>query len=246
MSWARLQVGHKQFERKQDATLWSPVIVSDLARKSASVTHVTALVYDFDHGAEWDDVVGVAVAFRLRHWAYSTFQHTEEAHRFRLVLAVDEAIPADLYPRVWRGFADMVGWPVDEACKDLARMYYVPSCPIGSIGDQSFGDGDGINWRAWLDVWAAVEEPAPRPADRLESATRNRIIESTERTTEINRIILRRMFEGIGPDSAYHQWIFLGMIAKDLGMEAEWSSWCARGSKYRAGEPERKLRSFQR
>lgn len=130
MPWAKLIIDHRVYAAKEDAPLWSPVILGDsMARRADSVVAVSALVYDFDGGTEWGNVVDVLEAFGIRFWAYATWSHSEDRHKFRVVLGLDEAIPAADFRRVWSGFRAMMGWQVDEGCKDISRLYYVPSCP---------------------------------------------------------------------------------------------------------------------
>lgn len=227
--WGDLIVDHRVFQRKTDASLWSPVILSSTARKSLSVSHITALVYDFDHGEKWEDVIPVAEMFKIRFWAYSTYRNTEEEHRFRLVLAVDEAIPADLYPKVWKGFARTLGWHIDEQCKDLARMYYVPSCPPGATAWQDWGAGSGINWRSWLEVWEAndclVQEPRP-------FTTAKRRDWSIDVDREAKRRASLKMLEEVPPSCGMSPWWELCCgITDALGREGfamvkAWSQRC--------------------
>ncbi len=196
IAWARLMVPHKATPSKEGAILWSPVILGDMARRSSSVTHVTALVYDFDNGALWEDTTCIPLVAGMRYWAYTTHSHTPEHHKFRLVLAVDEAIPIDLYPVVWRGFARMIGWQVDQACKDPARLYYTPSCPLGSDPWQDWADGIGLPWRDWLPTWQDEEARMQAPA------TRSRRIDPTERDRTVllrtAEIVLQKMSPACG------------------------------------------------
>jgi hypothetical protein len=248
LPWSKLILDHAVKDRKEDARLWSPVILTSMARQKASVSHVTAIVYDFDRGQSWDDVVMVLEAYGIRFWAYTTFQHTEEKHRFRVVLGVDEAIPAEVYPKVWAGFREMLGWDVDEACKDCSRLFYLPTRPTG--GPDAWQawkeDGIGMDWRSMVAVLDSQEHQRRPARETVDSVSLRRQMDLASRTEEINRSIYAKMLDGIHPDAAYQHWIAMGMIAKELGMESEWSAWCSRGQKYRPGEPERKLRSFRR
>lgn len=244
ITWRKLCTDHRRTTRKEDAPLWSPVLLSSMERRAASVTHSTALVYDIDDGTTWGDVVDVLEVWGARWWAYTTHSHTEDRHKFRVVLGVDEAIPAALHRQTWLAVRDLMGWGVDESCKDICRLYYLPSAPEGSPAWQAWGDGAGWDWRAIVD--AAESNRTPTPEGQVLHVAQRRQMEDMGRDEECRRKVLREMLDRIDPDTAYDRWIRLGMIAKALGMEPEWSAWCSRGTKYRPGEPERKVRSFRR
>jgi hypothetical protein len=247
LPWERLIRLHTETPNKASAPLWSPVFLSDMARKSSSVTHITALVYDFDHGETWDDVVSMPKCYGMRFWAYSTFSHTEEAHRFRLVLAVDEAIPVALYPQVWRGFARMVGWKVDESCKDLARLYYVPSCPPGGLAWQDWGDGPGLDWRGWLKTWEAQAGAEKRKARPEVAAPRPRreAIQSPQFRSVTLRNVAQTLFDSMDPDSPHDEWRNACFaVVQSLGEEGMQmvEAWSRKGAKF---DPDQ-MRSIRR
>lgn len=242
--WARFCVDHRRIDRKEDAPLWSPVILSTMERRASSVTHSTALVYDIDDGTEWYDIVDVLEIWGIRWWVYTTHSHTEAKHKFRVVLGLDEAIPASMHRQAWLTVKDFMGWRVDESCKDICRLYYFPSAREGAPAWQAWGDGPGCDWRAIVDATEASK--ATDPVERVVRTAERMQRETGERNIECTRKVLRDMLASMDPDGAYHQWVSMGMIAKECGMESEWIAWCQRGSKYRPGEPERKLRSFKR
>lgn len=251
LPWARLIVDHVETSDKSRAAVWSAVIPHEgaTARRSESVSHVSALVYDFDGTATWESVVDVLTVFRYRFWAYTTFSHTEDTHKFRVVLGLDEAIPAAEYAEAWRAVRDAMGWTLDEQCKDLFRQFYVPSCPPGSSPWQAWGDGANIAWRRIVEHDRETR-PKPTPVQQAIQAARSYAVQRQIDASEIGAEATRRAFadglDSINPDAAYHDWIRLGAIAKEIGMESKWIEWCQRGTKYVAGEPERKLKSFRR
>ena len=252
IAWTKLIVDHKAFPEKAAAPLWSPVILlpDQMRRCAASVSHVTALVYDIDHGATWHDVQTVLEIFGIRYWMYTTWSHSEEQHKFRVVLGIDEAIPAADYREVWQAVRDMMQWPVDESCKDVCRLMYVPSAPEGSTPWQAFAeDGTALDWRSAVEWWRSVQTPAARTAVAIQDAramSARISMDSKQLMDEATQDTFVWMLNQIDPDVAYHYWTRIGMIAKDLGMENEWIRWCSNGAKYSAGEPQRKLASFRR
>lgn len=226
--WDLLIVDHLVMEDKASAPLWSPVLLSQPARQKSSVTHVTALVYDIDKGQQWDEVASLLEVYGVRHWMYSTHSHTEEVHKFRVVLGLDEAIPAADFPRVWTLFAESVGWDVDQACRDCSRLFYVPSTPgNGAPAWQAWGDGCSVDWRAILD---AAPVPPPPAAPRVLHAATYR--GGGDRDARIHRRVAERILEAVSPSCGMAQWwaICCGVVDK-LGrdgfeMVRAWSKAC--------------------
>lgn len=227
LSWQKLQIDHKEMPRKEDAFLWSPVVLSDMARRSASVTHVSALVYDFDNGTTWDDVNAVLSCYGLRFWMYTTHSHTVDHHKFRAVLGLDEAIPADLFPKVWKEYAKLLGWEVDENCKDLGRLYYVPSCPPGGVAWQDWGDGVAMDWRALL-ASLPIEPEAPPPRQTVFATRRGNGDRDRRVTLRAAEKILQDIPASVGMRT---WWAIVCGIVDALGREGfemvrDWSMTC--------------------
>jgi len=63
--------------------------------------------------------------------AYQTYNHTQEAPRWRIFVFLDEPVtPAD-YRTCWEGLNDIFSGRLDKGAKDCARLNYLPSCPTG-------------------------------------------------------------------------------------------------------------------
>lgn len=148
--------------------LWSPTLYTDGAnRGSASVVSLSCLVLDYDDGCTiedaWDRWDSYAVI------AHTTWGHTAEHHRFRVVLPLAQPIPREHWPAAWAWGAEQSGQQVDPSCKDPARMYYLPC----SGEDARFIRQDG----ALLDLsHLRVKPPLRRP--RREIATAHRVDQS--------------------------------------------------------------------
>jgi len=98
---------------------------------------------------------------------HSTYNHTPDNPRFRLILDISEPIqPADhksllLYVAQNLGLSDFI----DTACTDLSRYFYLPRCPIERVEGYVFWsiDGDPINVEACLDrIKLSRDSLAPR------------------------------------------------------------------------------------
>lgn len=111
---------------KLSLACWSPTIYKPGATRGADgVEAVTCLVLDYDDGTLPDEA--------LAPWAdwptmlYSTWNHTDEHPRLRVVLVLDEPVPAHAWPRAWRWAWERSGGHIDPACKDPSRLYVLPA-----------------------------------------------------------------------------------------------------------------------
>lgn len=238
--WNRAIMDHKRVPAKDAAPLWSFCLVNSRARESKSVTHVTTLVYDFDAkgGRNFVDVVDGLLG--VRWFAHTTFSHTDENHCFRVILPVSEAIPVELHRDALEAVADALGFDGrDPACKDPARLYYVPSCAPDASPWLEYQDGDCIDWRGWLESRrradaAEVAPPVRAPAKLVRSTGR-----AHRDTPEYERVrfraAARRMLELRDPDCNMLPWLrTIFAIVDGLGHEGYQmvDEWSARGTKY--------------
>jgi hypothetical protein len=127
---------HRQIERKHASGLFSPVVYRPGAsRGNAGVEQITLAVADFDHNADASAVQQHLTAHGLACVIHSTYSHTREHPRFRVVVPLAEPVaPAD-WPEVsrrWLAFLSESGCRPDPGCTDAARMYYLPSAPPGA------------------------------------------------------------------------------------------------------------------
>lgn len=114
-------------DAKDAVMLWSPVLyVAGKTRGACNVDHVSLIVQDFDDGTHWRDV--------LPRWeghaaiVHTSWSHTPEHPKWRLVLPLAAPVPAADWLHVW-AWADKRSGGADPACKDPSRIYYIPAAP---------------------------------------------------------------------------------------------------------------------
>lgn len=116
--------------RKDDLPAWSPARYPAGARRGeASVLDVGYLVLDFDAAPDLE-----AIHDRWREWEYvlhSSWSHSPEAPRYRLVVPLAEPVTTAHWGRVWAWAAERDP-TIDVACKDASRLYYLPARPTES------------------------------------------------------------------------------------------------------------------
>lgn len=155
LSWDDLVERFKDHREQsdKDGQLWSPTLYRPESKRLLSnVVMVSAAVMDFDNSADWATVKDKLDA--VAYIAHTSWQHTPEKPRFRVIIPFTEPVFADKWADAWlRVFTYFGG---DKQDSDATRMYYMPSHPV-----------DGNYWTECqagqaLDVWSLpyVEPPA--------------------------------------------------------------------------------------
>jgi hypothetical protein len=121
---------HLRLVDKHDAALWSPARFEDgKVRGKENVVEVSVLADDIDDGTDASTVqywLG-----DLRYVITSSYSHTPDHPKLRVVIDLTEAIPCAEYDQTWRrANQHLMHCHVDPSTKDAARMYYRPSCPL--------------------------------------------------------------------------------------------------------------------
>lgn len=102
---------------------WSPFIFSG-KRHADNFVSCDLLVYDIDEGLSIDAAKAKVEELGLACLCLPSPSHTEEDHRFRLILPLARSIfNAEDYQETWKTGAAFFG-VVDEQCKDIARAYF--------------------------------------------------------------------------------------------------------------------------
>lgn len=146
--------------------------LTEAYRKAANVRAVTALAYDVEADGDVQPPQPAQVHERCAalHWWHliaTTFTHTPETPRYRLILALTEATAPDLYRNVWPIPLAQIELQscTDAACRDPARLYLLPACPPDRrhLFEHYHGNGEPLNSRTLGMLWAANEAAKPKP-----------------------------------------------------------------------------------
>lgn len=134
---------------------WSPAGFRDGKRGRESVLRVFALVLDVDGG--WS-IQGALEAFAPCYgFLHTSKSHTDDVHRFRLILPFSRSVSAFEYDAIWRRVEAVHPGRVDPACKDPSRFWYTP----GVLGDAPY-ETHRLTGQP-LDPDAILSQPEPRP-----------------------------------------------------------------------------------
>jgi hypothetical protein len=99
-------------------------------RHNGNVERITALVLDLDG----KDAAYTAAQLRkaLRRWkfiAYTTWQHTPDCPRWRVIIPLSEPIPPTRQREALARVEALTGLKTDKQCSDPTRLYFLPLCP---------------------------------------------------------------------------------------------------------------------
>jgi putative DNA primase/helicase len=157
----------------KDGRLWSPVAYGAAkARKAANVAAVSCLVLDID--------TLVAPALLAKRWEdqglefviHSTHSSSLEAPKWRAIFPLAAPVPATEWKDTLRKLTlHLAGGNADPSCKDVSRMFYLPSCPPEHVSARIARHHAGRP----LDP-AAVPEPAPELVEKAEGERRRAVL----------------------------------------------------------------------
>lgn len=171
--WRRLAARLTDFgihPTKSACPLWTPAIFSGDRRKAEEVVELSCLVLDFDDGATPDEILplwkGVAGVVHTS-WSHGP-PYARDYPKWRLVMPLEQPVPAEAWGRVWQWAADRVGQRCDVKCKDAGRIYYVPA-----VRSERWPREARILTGRPLSVPASLLAP-PRPDPMLSAPRRSR------------------------------------------------------------------------
>lgn len=119
-------------------------------RNIANAMEATALVLDYDSKGDkkvnLDETIALWASKRILAYVYTTHSHTDENHRFRVVIPLKEPIPKDMFSLLWSwAFAQDPNF--DKACKDISRMFFLPMHKKDAPYRKEFLEGDCVDWK---------------------------------------------------------------------------------------------------
>jgi hypothetical protein len=157
-----------RYRAKLEAPAWSPAVYSPNARRGrAGVLSVSCLVFDYDDGT--------AVAAAREPWmghphlVHTSWSHTLQLAKFRLVLPLQTAVPSSAWLKTWQYASTLAVGEVDPKCKDPSRLYFLPAVRSERTPFE-FIEHDPGGSLLELD-WDRIPEP-PRPRPPCRAATR--------------------------------------------------------------------------
>ena len=122
---------HRPLFSKKFAELFSLAAYNgDTRRNDFNVKGMNGAVLDFDDGANFEDIERELED--IEYCAYSTYSHSSNCSKFRVVIPFTHTISTQQWQQVYRELTlDKLGNPkgLDSASKKLSQPYFFPSCP---------------------------------------------------------------------------------------------------------------------
>lgn len=146
---------HEQRLDKLGGACWSPTHF-DGKRGNAHAREVSLAVFDLD---DCPDVALAGLGDRLAAFTYA-LHSTWTPGCYRLILPLAKPISAKAWPEVWDAIAKDLMIPADPACRDAARLYFLPSCPPTTYADAVCCENQGLLYAAPEPRHAAVPPPS--------------------------------------------------------------------------------------
>ena len=110
---------------KRSAPCWSPVRYREGGRRrAADVVDVSALVLDYDDGRTIDEAVDAWDG--LARVVHTSWSHSPDHHKIRVIVPLVEPVPAGLWSGVYRAALRDDGNAADPHCSDPSRLYLLP------------------------------------------------------------------------------------------------------------------------
>ena len=157
LSWQQLCTNFQkpQARLEKDGLAFSPAYFEPALRNKENVKEVSLLVLDIDHEADLETLKSRLAALQCAFSIYSTHSHLRQTEsnpnaepRFRVVLPLTEPVESDLFPALWQYVKQATGLPLDEAAKDVSRIFYTPAISEKDAPFCSYiSDGVFLNWR---------------------------------------------------------------------------------------------------
>jgi P4 family phage/plasmid primase-like protien len=133
VEWTRLvgMLTQHDVRTGKDGRLWSPVAYGHTkARKAENVAEVSCLVLDFDDGARPEELTPQWEEKGMEFVIHTTHSHSPDAPKWRAIFPLSRAVPASEWEATYKKLtAHLAGGRADRSCKDVSRIYYLPSCP---------------------------------------------------------------------------------------------------------------------
>lgn len=111
---------------KRDLRLWSPALYPPGAKRGGDeVLHLSCLVLDYDKGLPFSEAQAVWSGWF--HVAHSTWSHTPETHKYRIILPLAGPVRADEWRGVWDWAEGLAGAWIDPAMKGRGVTFALPT-----------------------------------------------------------------------------------------------------------------------
>lgn len=169
---------------QKDGALFNGAVL-DGTRNNENVKSLSLMMLDFDEGdPTFAEVIATCKELGFAFAAYTTFSHSPELEKFRVIVPLAAPIPAADYPKLWQWMRGHFP-TLDIACKDLSRMFYAPAIQSNEAPYLwHIEAGEWLDWQTldYSTVQPKPERPqlpryTPKPGDKRLTAYLNAVFE---------------------------------------------------------------------
>jgi len=220
---------HDASSKEKRTILFSPnIYYENTTRKKENIQYMTGIVFDIDHKTPSQEVIMNTInqfPSVIMH-AYTTWSHTSDIPRWRLIIPFQEKIEINQWENVFERAYKLFNHPaLDMSSKNPAAMYFAP---YKKDKNCIFYSESWIEDRNYLTI-NDLPQLAPKTQKKQVSLS----------TQDVDAKIIDAL-NSIDSDVCYEEWIKIGMaLHHEWGDVAFpiWDHWSLRGSKYpRNGE----------
>jgi len=160
---------------------WTPYTFAG-KRSNANAQKTNLVVFDFDEGAApFETTAAILKEHEIAHIMHTTFSHTEETPKYRLILPlgffIDSADQIHLFNASQQFAEDFLKQPTDPACKDPARCYFTSYTTPAGVLQKSFLPIEGNQILPWKEgiqrAKAETKQREAKKAKRREAAKKS-------------------------------------------------------------------------
>lgn len=118
---------HARKDAKRDLRIWAPALYkADGRRGTDGVVALGCLVLDYDAGVSIDDAASTWEGWL--HLIHTTWSHTDEHPRFRVILPMARTVLAEDWVNVWAWANARAEDAIDPALKSPGATFALPAC----------------------------------------------------------------------------------------------------------------------
>ncbi|MDC7710055.1 phage/plasmid primase, P4 family [Vogesella indigofera] len=217
-------LNRRDFRAEKSGKAFSPIRMIDGAKRAKnSVREIHMAVADIDTEGVKDRATGRVMSVTKRApllddlrpsilgftWvAHSSHWHEpqKDVIKYRIVFPLSRPCTPEEWSQVWEGLNTLLDGHCDIACKDVSRLYYLPSCPAESASDAFFESNEGTlldpDMLLGLVRKNALPQTAILPESNLQGSAG--VPGPQETPSEIERV--RSMLAIIPADCNYPKW----------------------------------------
>lgn len=140
--WVEDLVEHERRGEKDGPAVVMGDVPDGERRAKKNVRSVHAIGIDVEHKSEEQVEAALTALSPYEFVVYTTYSHTPEEARYRIVVPFAEPVDPKRWPEVWDGVNRLVSMINDPATKDCSRLHFLPSCS-SDAEPQSTHNGTG-------------------------------------------------------------------------------------------------------